>query len=336
MDSLTQIAVGIATAEFCLGKQLKNRTFLYGAILATLPDLDIYVGKLFNPITAISLHRGFSHSILFFLLASVPLGALMYKIEHKKIKIFSAISACFLILFTHALLDAFTTWGTQIFWPLPYRLALKSVFVVDFFYTLPWVICLYMVYKNKQSVLRLKWLKIGFYLTTSYLVLGLLLKQYVTYCFESELKKQNIAYKALIVKPTFSNIVLWNANVMTEDAFLLSDFSVFDAKPTPFKHYKRNLEFGKTYQNAPPFLALENISEGWYTLQANNGSLIFNDLRFGILKNDPIAPQFAFSYIVKDENGVVTATEAPKQNRDGKKLLLYIFDRIFKTSFSTQ
>ena len=49
MDSLTQIALGIAVAEVCAGKKLKNKTFLYGAILGTLPDLDITMGQVFKP-----------------------------------------------------------------------------------------------------------------------------------------------------------------------------------------------------------------------------------------------------------------------------------------------
>ena len=41
MDSLTQIVLGIATAELVAGKKLQNKTFLYGAMLGTIPDLDI-------------------------------------------------------------------------------------------------------------------------------------------------------------------------------------------------------------------------------------------------------------------------------------------------------
>jgi membrane-bound metal-dependent hydrolase YbcI (DUF457 family) len=41
MDSFTQIALGIAIAEVCAGKKLKNKTILYGSILGTIPDLDV-------------------------------------------------------------------------------------------------------------------------------------------------------------------------------------------------------------------------------------------------------------------------------------------------------
>ncbi|WGU68133.1 metal-dependent hydrolase [Capnocytophaga canimorsus] len=70
MDSLTQIVLGASIGEAMLGKKLGNKAPLYGAIAGTIPDLDVFVGKLYDPITAITIHRGFSHSILFFLILS--------------------------------------------------------------------------------------------------------------------------------------------------------------------------------------------------------------------------------------------------------------------------
>jgi inner membrane protein len=40
----TQIALGIAIAEVCAGKNLKTKQFIYGSILGTIPDLDVVVG----------------------------------------------------------------------------------------------------------------------------------------------------------------------------------------------------------------------------------------------------------------------------------------------------
>ena len=48
MDSLTQIVLGAATAEFIAGEKIGNRAFLYGGILGTIPDLDVYIGKFYD------------------------------------------------------------------------------------------------------------------------------------------------------------------------------------------------------------------------------------------------------------------------------------------------
>src|SRR5690606_15189086 len=110
---------------------------LLGAIVATLPDLDIYIAKIFNdPLTEIEIHRGFSHSIIFFILFSFLLTFLIKKWFAKASKKQLYITV-FLILLTHSLLDIFTTWGTQLLWPFSKKFALKSVFVIDLFYTVP-------------------------------------------------------------------------------------------------------------------------------------------------------------------------------------------------------
>jgi inner membrane protein len=44
--------------------------------------------------------------------------------------------------------------GTQILWPLDYRFALKTIFVVDPLYTIPLVIALIMVWKTKDAALQ--------------------------------------------------------------------------------------------------------------------------------------------------------------------------------------
>ena len=76
MDSLTQIVLGIATAELVAGKKLQNKTFLYGAVLGTIPDLDILVGKFLSDVEGVAIHRGLSHSLLFFVFLSPVLNDL--------------------------------------------------------------------------------------------------------------------------------------------------------------------------------------------------------------------------------------------------------------------
>jgi inner membrane protein len=99
MDSITQIALGIAIAEVCAGKKLKNKTILYGSILGTIPDLDVVVGLFLDPVHAVLIHRGISHSLFLFLFLSPLLGWIISKLEKNRIDFLSAES--FLFLLTH-------------------------------------------------------------------------------------------------------------------------------------------------------------------------------------------------------------------------------------------
>lgn len=329
MDSLTQIVLGIATAELVAGKKLQNKTLLYGSILGTIPDLDIVVGKFLSDVEGVAIHRGLSHSIAFFVFLAPILGWLITKIEKDKINFKSASLLAFWCLFTHVVLDLFTSWGTQILWPLEHRFALKTIFVIDPLYTIPLLISLIFVWKNKDSQIRRKHVIRGLVISTSYLLLTCLLKLFAVQQFENALENQKLNYQELIVKPTAFNCILWNANIATPEGYYLADYSLFDSKPIRFTLYPKNLKLEEKLENSYNFQQLIKISEGWYLVSEQNNHLYFNDLRFGLLNDNPENPQFAFSYEFKvNPDGKLIAHEVPKAKRDGKALLQKIFTRL--------
>lgn len=329
MDSFTQILLGIATAEVIAGSELKNRTFVYGAILGTLPDLDLIVGLFMEPISAVAIHRGISHSLFLFLVLSPIFGWLIAKIERNKISFQRAMLLSFFGLFTHVLLDAFTSWGTQILWPLPDRFALKTIFVIDPLYTIPLLIALIYVFKTKDKLLRKKYLYRGIFISSSYLLLTCGIKLFVLNKFENALQNQKISYSEIIVKPTAFNTVLWNANVKTERGYLLSDYSLLDKNSISFTLYKNDKESELQIINLPEYKKLVNISEGWHIVSRDNNAIYFNDLRFGLINDNPHHPQFAFSYeFIRKKDGNYKVIEVPKQKRDGKDLLQKLWKRL--------
>jgi inner membrane protein len=328
MDSFTQIALGIAVAEICAGKKLKNKTILYGSILGTIPDLDIVVGLFLDPVSAVLIHRGISHSLFLFLFLSPLLGWIVAKTEKNRINFLHATNMVFWCLFTHVLLDMFTSWGTQILWPLDYRFALKTIFVVDPLYTIPLIIALIMVWKTKDARVRKKYITKGLLISSFYLLLSCSIKLYALHQFEKALDKQGIHYSEIIVKPTAFNIILWNANIATTASYLLSDYSLLDSQAITFTNYKKNKALESQLNGNSDFEKLKKASEGWYIISQKNKSLYFNDLRFGLLNDNPENPQFAFSYkFIATESGL-KAVEVPKSKRDGKRLLLKIANRL--------
>lgn len=65
MDSLTQIILGAAVGEVCLGKRIGNRAMLWGAIAGTIPDLDVISNLWLTPLEGLVAHRGITHSLFF-------------------------------------------------------------------------------------------------------------------------------------------------------------------------------------------------------------------------------------------------------------------------------
>ncbi|MDC6470968.1 metal-dependent hydrolase, partial [Flavobacteriales bacterium] len=164
MDSLTQIVLGASVGELVLGKKIGNKAILWGAIAGTIPDLDVLLRYFTDEISATEMHRGFSHSIIFAVLIAPILGWLTKKIHFKinEVSFKDWTKLFFWTTVTHPLLDAHTTWGTQFFWPLNYRLAYQNIFVVDPLYTLPFLFFLILTFcYQKKNSLRSKFNKIG-------------------------------------------------------------------------------------------------------------------------------------------------------------------------------
>lgn len=333
MDSLTQIALGVAVADKVAGKKLGNKAFLYGAILGTIPDLDVVAGKFMDPIDSIDIHRGFSHSIVFFLLISPLIAWLLTKWERKNSLSFStAWHMAFWCLFTHVCLDAFTSWGTQIFWPLDYRVDFKTIFVVDPMYTLPLIFCIIMAGRfKKDDIKRLQWTHRGLFISTAYLALTVVTKFYMLNKFESAMQQQNISYQNLMVKPSPMNIILWNANVQTENGYYLGDYSLLDKSPVSFRFIEKNEHLLTSIADAPKVRQLQRISEGWYTVDTTASGWLINDLRFGLLHpySNTKENSFVFSYHLWEENGKILADELQNKDREsGKVLLQQLAERI--------
>ncbi len=250
MDSLTQIVLGASVGEAVLGKKVGNKAVLYGAIAGTIPDLDVLAGYFVDELTAVEWHRGFSHSILFSLLAAPIFGKLVSYI-HKDANWKDWTSLFFLGLLTHPILDAFTTWGTQLFWPLDIQLAFQSIFVIDPLYTLPFLFFLILAIRLPQTSLKRRKLnRLGLVVSSTYLMITLVLKLVSFQEFKTALESQNVTYEEIQTRPSAFNTILWNANVKLENQFLLGDYSFFDAEEIQFRRFLQNEHFLEEFCSA--------------------------------------------------------------------------------------
>ncbi len=330
MDSLTQIVLGAAVGEKILGRKIGNRAMLYGAIAGTIPDLDVVLGLFLDPLTAVEIHRGFSHSLLFFILIAPLLGWFIARKEtESKVSMMNGASLVFWALFTHALLDAFTTWGTQLLWPMGYKFAFRSIFVVDPLYTIPFLFCLIMAMrKARTDYSRTLWNNRGLKISSAYLALTLVLKGITYYKFQQALTLSGMEVLQLETKPTPLNTILWTATAETKNDYWIGDYSFLDTKTITFKRYPKQWELLAGFEKDRTIQRLIALSEGNYTVTKKDQKCYFNDLRFGLLDRNETNPQFAFSYeLIPSEKGF-QALEVPKTKKEGVLLLHQLWKRI--------
>lgn len=138
MDSVTQLVFGAACGEAVLGKKVGRKALVWGAVLGTLPDLDVFI-PLGGPVNDFVYHRGFSHSLILLALLS-PMIAWLVSMIHPDAKRYYSrwVLLTFLVLEASVLLDLLTIYGTQIFWPFDTTpRAIPVLFTIDPLFTLP-------------------------------------------------------------------------------------------------------------------------------------------------------------------------------------------------------
>jgi inner membrane protein len=311
MDSLSQIVLGAITFALVKDKEIGKKSLVYGAVLGTIPDLDVLLNPFFDSVEQFAIHRAFSHSIFFAILLSLLAGKILSK--KYETSYISWVWACFLALFTHPLLDLCTTYGTRILYPLSKSYySLNNVFVIDLFYTLPLLIASIALWimKNRISKRR-KIINISLILSTGYLLWGLVVREIVYSKFETVLQVKNIAFEKMTVAPTPFNTFLWQAVIKTKDGFYFSDYSIFDKQMNTTFHFEKSenqlLPALKSRPELEPFF---NFAQG-YELVKKDGDLIkIYVTKFGPMSMDEKGPKFVFPMCIKPDGSYY-----PEQNR---------------------
>ncbi len=339
MDSLTQIVLGAACGEIALGKKIGNKAMLFGAIGGTIPDLDVIIGSLFysNDIDSLAFHRGFMHSILFSLIGSLIFGFItseLYnsgKFRKGTTNLKDWIWLFFLSIFTHPILDGFTPYGTQFFLPFTdYRVAFNNISVVDPLYTIPFLLCLIIVmFFNRKNPWRLKWTKVGIYISSVYMVFTIINKISMDSVFEKSFKEANIHYSRFSAQPTILNNMLWYAVAETDTNYHLTFYSLFDKENSATKFTIISKNHDILDMNHPDLKTLTWFSKDYYTLSKidSTGQIIYKDLRYPLLnENDSNSSLFRFELVQEGDRWNTKQSFGPSISKD---VFNQFIDRIF-------
>ncbi len=156
MDSVSQAALGAAVGYAVLGRRIGHKATLLGALGGTLPDLDVFLAPS-SDVAFWQVHRGITHSLFFGPVVGAALAALSAGGErlwemgrsrsaaHAEQLVHSVALVAWwrwwlfwtLVLVTHPMLDAMTTYGTQLLAPLNTQpFAVSAISIIDPVYTL--------------------------------------------------------------------------------------------------------------------------------------------------------------------------------------------------------
>jgi inner membrane protein len=132
MDPLTHGLLGAAYGQARHGAALGRSALVWGAALAMAPDVDVLL-NLTGPFAEWRWHRGLTHALWFALLAGALAGLWLHRWKECGAGPRRAwLELGVVAMLTHPLLDAATTYGTQLFAPFSSRrFAIDAIAIVD-------------------------------------------------------------------------------------------------------------------------------------------------------------------------------------------------------------
>ncbi len=219
MDPITQGAVGATASLLISPRQQKLGAAALGAASGMAADLDVLITSPVDPLLFLEYHRHFTHSLLF-----IPIGALLcafiYCLVFHRIRLSKGApkhtSLSFRVVYfyclagyaTHAALDACTSYGTQLFWPISdARVAWDVVSVIDPLFSLPILMLIaFSIVKRKHSfgVLAAVY-------ALAYLGAGAAQNERASGVAQKLASSRGHTPINLSVKPSFANIIVWKS-----------------------------------------------------------------------------------------------------------------------------
>jgi len=294
MDSITQAVLGASIQGAVLGRWQGRKALLYGAMLGTLPDLDVVINY-GDAVANMTYHRGFSHSLFVLSALAVLLTWLIRRYrpnpDYSSRRLFLAI---WLVLITHPLLDAFTSYGTQLFWPLmPIPTAWSSIFIIDPLYTLPLCIAvgLGLYHGLRDRMARAP--TVALLLSSLYLAFTLTGKQMAEQRVEAELARQGIQAEQIFSTPTPLNSLLWRVIVLDGDYYHEALVGWLDRQPPRLERIPRGTRLAKALADSPAHARLAWFTDGVLRYDQIGERLIVTDIRLGMTGYHPFRFDFA-------------------------------------------
>ncbi len=293
MDPVSQAAVGAAAAQAFAGRSRVAAAGLLGALAGMAPDLDTLIRSSRDPLLFLEYHRQFTHSLLF-----IPIGALLcalvlHPLVRRRLSRREAYLCCLLGIATHGLLDACTSYGTQLLWPFSdLRVAWSQIAVVDPLFTLPLVVLCGLAARSDRRGLA----RAACVWAIGYLLLGVIQRERVESIGFALAQERGHRPDAVQAKPAFGSLLLWKTIYEHEDRFhvdavrLLASPRVFEGASIARLSLPRDLPWlDASGEQARSLERFRRYSQDALALDPKRAHIVF-DVRYSMLPNriDPL------------------------------------------------
>jgi inner membrane protein len=206
LDPVSQAALGASWAQSASrGAKLRDAGML-GAVSGMAPDLDTLIQSRTDPLLFLEFHRHFTHALAFVPVGALVCAAVFHWAVRRRLAFHQTYLYCVLGYGSHGLLDACTSYGTQLLWPFSdERIAWNVVSVVDPLFTLPVLALIVLAARARRA----RYAHAAVAWAVVYLAFGYVqLMRAQAEGLEHALRRGHEPAR-LEAKPSFGNMLLW-------------------------------------------------------------------------------------------------------------------------------
>ena len=288
MDPLSQGAVGAAFAQSSAPRERVRAYALFGCVAGLAPDLDVFIQSTTDPLLFLEFHRHFTHALIFIPVGALIVCAALFRLLRHPLSFRQAYFACLIGYATHGLLDACTSYGTQLLWPFSdVRIAWNNVSVIDPLATIP---LLLMVVVSLRLQSR-RWAVAGVIWLLSYLLIGIVQNERAMATAYQMAAAKGHTPQRLAVKPGFANLLLWKSIYEYQGHYYVDGIRVgMDRRFCPgarievFDYEKHVPTLAMDSQQARDIERFRWFSNDYIASMGTNGDIV--DVRYSAVPNE--------------------------------------------------
>jgi inner membrane protein len=231
MDPVSQGVLGASLPQSVSSHNRIRTVTWVGCLAGMAPDLDVLIWSPTDPMLLLEYHRQFTHALAFIPFGALLCALLFFRFARPALDFKQTYLVCFLGYGTHGLLDACTTYGTQLLWPFSDdRIAWNNVSVVDPAFTLP-VMGLVALAAFRQKPL---FARMAFAWAIAYLLFGVIQRERAEAAGYEIARAHGHTPLRLEAAPAFGTLLLWKIIYETEQEYHVDAVRVvFDTKTFP-------------------------------------------------------------------------------------------------------
>ena len=288
MDPVSQGAFGAIFAQTIANKKKLLVGSILGCIAGLAPDLDIFIRSTTDPLLKLEFHRQFTHALVF-----IPIGALLVTLFLRVLfKNYLSWTEtyffCLLGYATHGVLDACTSYGTQLLWPFSdVRISWNNISVIDPLLTIPVITFVITTILSKNKLIPF----LGVSYIFVYLGFGFIQENRAEEVGKSIALMRGHESKRLTVKPSLGNLFLWKTIYEDKGFYYVDAVRLFNAKEycegTKIKKLDNLTDFMDLNKNSQQYLDIKRFD--WFSqgyLGVGQSKNIIIDVRYSAVPNE--------------------------------------------------